>query len=89
MSGRSARRRVAYPSIRVWWALVIALFVGGLALWTLGIRWAAPLPGVAVLGFVVLAWLEVAPQGGHVHDAGLSAYGVAEVRHVESGPGEP
>jgi len=63
---------------------MIVLLVGGLGLWTLGVRWAAPLPALALLGFIVLAWLEVGPQGGHVHDIGLGAYGVAEPPRIRS-----
>ena len=58
--------------------LVGAVFIAGVILWLAGITWGAALPGLALIGFVVAAWLDVRPEGGHVHDTGLSAYGVAE-----------
>ncbi len=63
--------------------LVGGVFIAGVILWLGGIRWAAALPGLALIGFVVAAWLDVRPQGGHVHDTGLSAYGVAEPPQVK------
>jgi hypothetical protein len=63
--------------------LVGALFIAGVMLWLVGVSWGAALPGLALIGFVVAAWFDVKPQGGHVHDTGLSAYGVAEAPRIE------
>jgi hypothetical protein len=42
------------------------------------VSWGAALPGISLIGFVVRVWLDIGPRGGHVHDSGLSAYGVSE-----------
>jgi hypothetical protein len=63
---------------RLWWIALALLFIGGILLWLLGVTWGAALPGLSLLGFIVRAWLDVKPQGGHVHDTGLIGRGVAE-----------
>jgi hypothetical protein len=77
VSDRSRRPRQA-RTLRYGWLLIGVLFVIGLTLLALRVQWAAALPAIALIGAVVLIWIEVAPEGGHVHDTGLSAYGVAE-----------
>ena len=75
-SGRSNRR--------VWWAVLGLLFIAGIVLWVMGIGWGAALPGGCLLGFIVRAWLDIGSRGGHVHDTGLTAYGVAEHPRIQS-----
>ena len=72
------RRQAARRTSRFWWIALALVFVGGVALWLAGVPGGAALPGLSLIGFVVVAWREVAPQGGHVHDTGLTAYGVSE-----------
>jgi len=79
---RFRRRSRSYAS-RLRWLLVVGVFIAGIILWLAGVTWGAALPGLALIGFVVAAWLDVRPQGGHVHDTGLSAYGVAEPPRIE------
>lgn len=62
------------------------MFAVGIFLWLLGISWGIALAGLAALGFVVAAWWDVRPQGGHVHDTGLSAYGVADSPQIVRDP---
>ena len=75
---RILRRPAARRTSRFWWIALALVFVGGVVLWLAGVPWGAALPGISLIGFVVVAWREVAPQGGHVHDTGLTAYGVSE-----------
>ena len=58
------------------------MFAIGILLWVLGVSWGVALVGLAALGFVAAAWVDVRPQGGHVHDTGLSAYGVSDSPHI-------
>ncbi len=69
---------------RVWWIALALVAVVGLVLWLLGVPWGAALPGISLLGFVVRAWLDVGPIGGHVHDTGLSAYGVSDPPRIDN-----
>lgn len=62
-------------------AVASALLLG-IALWVVGVAWGGALAGLGLLGFVAAAWLDVRPQGGHVHDSGLSAYGVSDAAPV-------
>jgi hypothetical protein len=64
------------------WILVLAGFVSGLVLWAAGIHAGIVIAGVSAIGFVVAAWLDVGPQGGHVHDDGMISRGVPETPHL-------
>ncbi|TME97827.1 MAG: hypothetical protein E6I52_18740 [Chloroflexi bacterium] len=83
MPNAEFRRRSRGQASRLRWLLVGAVFIAGVILWLLGVTWGGALPGLALVGFVVAAWLDVKPEGGHVHDTGLSAYGVAEPPRIE------
>jgi hypothetical protein len=82
MSRATQRRWHRIGTARIWWTALAVIFVAGIVLWLFGVAWGAPLPAVSLLGFVVRAWLDTAPQGGHVHDTGLSAYGVSEAPRI-------
>ncbi|TME28589.1 MAG: hypothetical protein E6I75_23460 [Chloroflexi bacterium] len=58
------------------WRLAAIAFVAGLALWLVGITWGIALAGASLLAAIVLAWVDVAPRGGHVHDDGMVSRGV-------------
>ena len=68
----------------LWWIVLALVFVIGVALWLLGVAWGAALPGLSLLGFIVRVWLDVRPQGGHVHDTGLLGRGVPEPPRIIS-----
>ena len=80
MARAHGRQALRHTDARVWWAVLALLFVAGIVLWVLGVRWGAALPGLSLLGFIVRAWLDIGPRGGHVHDTGLTAYGVTPPR---------
>ena len=82
MSARRTAGRSHLNASRLRWiAAASALFLG-IVLWVVGVRWGGALAGLGLLGFVAAAWLDVGPQGGHVHDSGLSAYGVNDAAPV-------
>ena len=82
---RSTRRQQPRASnARLWWIVIALVFVVGIVLWLLGVSWGAALPGLSLLGFIVRAWLDIRPKGGHVHDTGLLAYGVPEPPRIIS-----
>ncbi|TME92686.1 MAG: hypothetical protein E6I52_25250 [Chloroflexi bacterium] len=58
------------------WRLAAIAFVAGLALWLVGITWGIALAGASLLASIVLAWVDVAPRGGHAHDDGMDSRGV-------------
>ena len=60
------------------WTVALAVLTVGLAVWIVGVPWGGALAGLGLLGAVAAAWLDVGPEGWHVHDSGLSAYGVSE-----------
>src|SRR5258708_33949445 len=72
------RRQAARRTSRFWWIALALVFVGGVVLWLAGVPGGAALPGLSLIGFVVVAWREVAPRAGHFPDPGLTAYGVSE-----------
>jgi hypothetical protein len=82
MPRTSRTRHAQADGSRLWWIMLAVLFVGGLVMWSLGVAWGAALPGLSLIGFVVRAWLNVRPVGGHVHDSGLTAYGVSEAPRI-------
>ena len=47
------------------------MFVAGIVLWLAGVPDAAALRHISLIGFAVVAWREVAPQGCHVYDTEL------------------
>ncbi len=83
MPNAESRPRTRSHASRLRWLLVGAVFIAGVVLWLVGVTWGGALPGLALIGFVVAAWLDVRPEGGHVHDTGLSAYGVAEPPRIK------
>jgi hypothetical protein len=62
--------------MRLSWFLLIAGLVAGLALWVAGVQFGIVIAAVSALGFVIAAWVDVGPQGGHAHDDGMVGRGV-------------
>jgi len=78
------RRRYRIDTTRIWWTVLAFIFVAGIVLWLFGLMWGVVLPALSLLGFVVRAWLDSGPQGGHIHDTGLLGRGVAEPPRITS-----
>ena len=78
MSATIRSHKARASNARMWWIVLALLFVVGIVLRLFGVTWGSVLSGVSLLGFVLRAWLDVGPQGGHVHDTGLTAYGVSD-----------
>ena len=84
MPQRTRRQQPGASTARLWWIVLALLFVGGIVLWLFGVAWGAALPGLSLLGFIVRAWLDIRPKGGHVHDTGLLGRGVPEPPRIIS-----
>src|SRR5438309_9001028 len=48
------RRQAARRTSRFWWIALAVVFVGGVVLWLAGVPWGAALPGLSLIGFVVV-----------------------------------
>ena len=49
------RRQAARRTLRFWWIALALVFVGGVVMWLAGVPGGAALPGLSLIGFVVLA----------------------------------
>jgi len=60
------------------WLLLIGVFVVGIGVWLFGAGVGIVAAAVALLAMVALAWIDVSPHGGHVHDTGMLGRGVPD-----------